>query len=231
MIVDTAMILAAGRGERMRPLTDSCPKPLLSVGGHSLISYHIKNLAKVGIKNIIINHAWLGEKIQQHVGNGQQYGVDIYYSAEPAKGLETAGGIMQALPLLGSKPFIVVNGDIWTDYPFNSLMRLSLQDNLGYIVLVDNPAHHPQGDFGLTAQQVIVPQKTAFTFSGIALYTQEFFVHYGKEETEDKIALAPLLRKAIANKRLGGEYYAGQWYDIGAPERLRYLDQQLLSGL
>ncbi len=221
-----AMILAAGRGERMRPLTDTLPKPLLQVAGKALIEYHIEALHKAGINELVINHAWLGNKIEQHLGNGRRFGVQIRYSRE-AQALETAGGIRQALPLLGNKPFIVVNGDVFTDYDYAHLTELNL-NSLVHLVLVNNPEHNQQGDFYLQDNRVYdkvnAPEQVKrFTFSGIGLYQPEFFaaLKAGKQ------ALAPLLREAMAQQQVSGEFYPGLWLDIGTPQRLEALNQSL----
>lgn len=215
-----AMILAAGRGERMRPLTDTCPKPLLQVGGQRLIEYHLQNLAAAGFTDVVINYAWLGEQFEQCLGDGSQFGVRIHYSNEGATALETAGGIINALPLLDSETFLVVNGDIWTDYDYARLPHTL--SGLAHLVLVDNPEHHPAGDFQLTPGHQVV-DAPALTFSGIGLYARELFSPY---ETQIK-PLAPLLREAMKNNAVSGEYYPGQWWDIGTPARLKELDSYL----
>ncbi len=221
-----AMILAAGRGERMRPLTDTLPKPLLKVAGKTLIEYHIQALHKAGICELVINHAWLGNKIESYLGNGSQYGVRIHYSRE-AQALETAGGIRQALPLLGEKPFIVVNGDVFTDYNYSHLMELNL-NCAAHLVLVNNPEHHPDGDFYLQGSQVQYKAEPAksrnrYTFSGIGLYQPEFFAPL----KPGKQALAPLLRKAMDKQQVSGEFYPGLWLDIGTPQRFEVLNHSL----
>ena len=221
-----AMILAAGRGERMRPLTDTLPKPLLQVAGKTLIEYHIEALHKAGINELVINHAWLGNKIEQYLGNGHRFGVQIHYSRE-AEALETAGGIRQALPLLGNKPFIVVNGDVFTDYDYTHLTEFKL-NSPAHLVLVNNPEHNQQGDFYLQDNRVYDKVKTPepvkrFTFSGIGLYQPEFFAPL----KPGKQALAPLLRKAMAQQQVSGEFYPGLWLDIGTPQRLEALNQSL----
>ncbi len=229
-----AMILAAGRGERMRPLTDSLPKPLLKIAGKCLIEYHIKALVEAGIHDIVINHAWLGNLIEAHLGDGSAYNAHIVYSQED-QALETAGGIQQALPLLGDDDFIVVNGDVFSDYPFAQLIKSSkkrfLRDPsiLAYLVLVNNPEHHPKGDFYCLDQFIydeIVNNKqlvaqSRYTFSGIACYKTEFFslIEPGKQ------ALAPLLRQAIEKKYVSGEVYFGDWWDVGTPQRLADLNR------
>lgn len=214
-----AMILAAGRGERMRPLTDHTPKPLLPVGGRFLIDYHLRALAQAGFREVVINHAHLGEQIIEALGDGSAYGLRILYSPEqPA--LETGGGIFRALPLLGEEPFLVINGDIWTDYPLARLR--TCQPVLAHLVLVDNPPQHPQGDFVLHHGQVSDDAEARLTFSGIGVYRPALFAacHDGP------FPLAPLLRRAMGEGAVSGEHYQGQWWDIGTPERLAQLDRQ-----
>lgn len=217
-----AMILAAGRGERMRPLTDSTPKPLLKVAGKALIEYHILALAKAGIKELVINTAWLSEQIKTTLGDGSQYAVRIQYSDEGAQALETAGGIIKALPLLGNEPFVVVNGDIWCDYDFMSLP--AQPDGLAHLIMVDNPLHHPLGDFSLQANGYLSAEgENKLTFSGIGLYHPRLF-----ENLEATVQpLAPLLRDAMQQEKVTGEYYQGEWLDIGTPERFSELDQSV----
>jgi MurNAc alpha-1-phosphate uridylyltransferase len=212
-----AMILAAGRGERMRPLTDTLPKPLLKIAAKSLIEYHIEALVNVGITELVINHAWLGDKIEAQLGDGSQYGADIVYSKEE-QALETAGGIIKALCLLGDEPFIVLNGDIFTDYNFLPKVDLCA-DKMAHLILVPNPKHHQQGDFYCQDRLVSAQENKEgkrFTFSGIAYYKPDFFrnIKAGKQ------ALAPLLRKAMSEQQVSGEVYRGLWLDIGTPERL-----------
>ncbi len=218
-----AIILSAGRGERMRPLTDHTPKPLLVAGGQRLIEYHIRALVSADITEIVVNHARLGEQIEQALGDGSAYGVHIRYSAEGDDPLETGGGIYQALPLLGDDPFIAVNGDIWTDYPFAQLPVEP--DGLVHLVLVDNPAHHPAGDFGLNNGVVTEQAEKKLTFSGIGVYRPALFA----ECTAGKFPLTPLLRYAMNLGQVSGEHYTGRWMDIGTPERLHELDQRLKS--
>jgi N-acetyl-alpha-D-muramate 1-phosphate uridylyltransferase len=214
-----AMILAAGRGERMRPLTDRTPKPLLLVGGKTIIEHTINQLVSAGFNDIIINHAHLGQQIEDHLGNGQQYGANIQYSPEGEQGLETAGGIINALPLLGDDVFLVVNGDIATDFPFAELKKVTV--DLAHLVLVDNPEHHLQGDFGLDITGKVTENGTElFTFSGIGLYRPELFSNIPAGNSK----LGPLLRQAIANQRVSGQKFAGFWMDIGTPERLQELN-------
>lgn len=221
-----AMILAAGRGERMRPLTDVTPKPLLQAGQHRLIEYHLYKLAEAGIKDVVINVAWLGQKIIDELGRGDKYQLNISYSNEGDHALETAGGIYNALPLLGDQ-FIVVNGDIWTDFAFSRLMQIDLNDK-AHLVLVENPEHHPLGDFairdGRLREDVVeksIPEK--FTFSGIGLYAKDFF----SESKKGKYPLAPMIRQYIQYDQVSGEVYQGKWFDIGTPERLEALSSFL----
>ncbi|MDH5180542.1 MAG: nucleotidyltransferase family protein [Gammaproteobacteria bacterium] len=215
-----AIILAAGRGERMRPLTDSTPKPLLKVNDRALIEYHLANLLQAGITSVVINHAWLGRQIEEYLGDGSRYGVSIRYSPE-GEALETGGGLFNALPLLGDGPFIAVNGDIWTDYPLQSLPREP--DGLAHLVVVNNPPQHPNGDFALDGDRLLSEGEPKFTFSGIGVYRPELL----DGQTAGKFPLAPILREAMANRLISGEHYYGQWYDIGTPQRLAVLDQQL----
>lgn len=216
-----AMILAAGRGERMRPLTDHTPKPLLRVGGKTLIEHLIEALAAAGFRDLVINHAHLGAQIEAHLGEGARYGVHIAWSREPEGALETGGGIFQALPLLDDGPFLVVNADIWTDYPFARLARRA--DGLAHLVLVDNPAHHPGGDFVLTGGRVQVQGGPRLTFSGIGVYHRDLF----RGCAPGRFPLAPLLRAAMDRGEVSGEHYTGRWHDIGTAERLTELDRAL----
>jgi MurNAc alpha-1-phosphate uridylyltransferase len=216
-----AMILAAGRGERMRPLTDHTPKPLLRVGGKPLIVHHLENLARAGMETVIINLDHLGEQIQRSLGQGERFGLAIHYSWEPPGALETGGGIFQALGQLGAGPFVVVNGDVWTDYPFECLPRTPR--GLAHLVLVDNPPHHPTGDFGFVAGRVTSTEGPQLTFSGIGVYRPELFT----DCAGGRFKLAPLLRQAMAQGRVTGEHYRGRWRDVGTPARLRALDAEL----
>jgi len=218
-----AMILAAGRGERLRPLTDSTPKPLLEVRGRPLIVYHLEALRKAGYNEVVINLSWLGDQIRAHLGNGSEFGVSIEYSEE-ATALETAGGILQALPLLGER-FVVVNGDVFTDYDFAALKTAEKladksADCLAHLVLVDNPMHNNVGDFSLERTIVGNDGSPRHTFSGIAQYHRSFFdgLAPGKQ------ALAPLLRAAAAEGQVSGELFSGLWVDIGTAERLQGLN-------
>lgn len=213
-----AMILAAGRGERMRPLTDITPKPLLTVQGKPLLVHHLIALEKAGITQVVINHAWLGEKIEALVGDGVAYGLQVSYSPEPAGGLETAGGIFQALPLLGDAPFIVVNGDVWCDYPFAALP--SQIQGVAHLVMVDNPAQHPEGDFSINNGLLSNASDNALTYSGIAVFHPDFFAKC----QPGRYPLAPLLRQQMAKGQVSGEYYHGVWCDVGTPERLEELN-------
>lgn len=218
-----AMILAAGRGERMRPLTDTCPKPLLKVGSEPLIGWHLRRLKAAGIEEIVINHAWLGQQIEETLGNGAAYGVSIAYSAEGAQGLETAGGIATALPLLGEEPFLVINGDVLTDIDFTlasaQAARLSAEQRLAYLWLVQNPAHNPKGDFVLQTDGAVLSTGAgeALTFSGMGVYHPALF-----QDTPPKQAakLAPLLRAAMAAGKVLGVKHEGLWLDVGTVERL-----------
>jgi len=216
-----AMLLAAGRGERMRPLTDHTPKPLLRVAGRTLIERHIEALARAGIRELVVNHAHLGAQLIAALGDGSGYGVHIDYSAEPPGALETGGGIFNALPLLGEAPFVVVNADIWTDYDFTALPRQL--EPLAHLVLVDNPAHHPQGDFALENGRVRADGPSRLTFSGIGVYRPTLF----SGSPPGPFPLAPLLRRAMTAGQVSGERYAGVWFDIGTPERLAAVNHRV----
>ncbi len=220
-----AMILAAGRGERMRPLTDTTPKPLLEVGGKALIVWHIEALVQAGISEVVINHAWLGEQIEARLGEGSAYGIRIYYSPEKPEALETAGGIIQALPLLGDDPFLVINGDIWSDCSLQKLVRQTLAaDCLAHLLMVDNPPQHPEGDFVLEKGLLGMDGEQRLTFSGMGLYSPALFAGLAA----GRRALAPILRAAMTEGRISAEHYAGQWFDVGTPARLQQLDALLL---
>lgn len=216
------MILAAGRGERMRPLTDTTPKPLLEVGGQPLIVWHINRLKRAGITQIVINHAWLGQKIEAALGDGSRFGVDIAYSPEQEGGLETAGGIATALPLLGNQPFLVVNGDVLTDIDFCQAVETAENmspDTLAYLWLVNNPPHHPDGDFVLAADGMIASEGCgALTFSGVGVYRPELFADTLPHQ---RAKLAPLLRKAMDRGAVRGTKHQGFWLDVGTVERLK----------
>lgn len=234
--INTAMILAAGRGERMRPLTDTIPKPLLEVKGKALIEYHLEHLAQAGIERVVINHAWLGHKIVDRLGDGSRYNLAIHYSKEETA-LETAGGIIQALPLLcdaeNESHFLVVNGDIFSDFSFANMLtsvreKINEQGHeaqLAHLILVPNPPHHPNGDFYLQDQQVskLLPKDTdgvKYTFSGIGVYSRALFSHL----PQGNLRLAPVLTEAMAQRRVSGTLYTGAWTDIGTPQRLAQLN-------
>jgi MurNAc alpha-1-phosphate uridylyltransferase len=216
-----AMVLAAGRGERMRPLTDTTPKPLLPVAGKPLIGYHLEALAKAGIHEVVINLSWLGEKIRAGLGDGSAYGVRLSYTDEGPVALETGGGIFNALPLLGPGPFLVVNGDTWTDIDFRTIELDS--EALARLVLVPNAPHHPRGDFGIEGANIVERDTDRYTYSGIGMYRPEFF----EGSTPGRFPLLPLLKRAIAVEKLRGQVHRGVWLDIGTPERLAALDSQM----
>lgn len=215
-----AMILAAGRGERLRPLTDHTPKPLLMAGGNPLIGHLLEALAGAGFRDVVVNLAHLGEQLREALGDGAAYGVRLRYSEEPEGALETAGGIRQALPLLGDEPFLVVNGDIATDFPFADLRGRPA--GLAHLVLVPNPAHKAQGDFRL-AQGMLSPDGAdgGHTFAGIGVYRPALFA----DLAPGRAPLAPLLRAAMAEGQISGELYPGFWLDVGTPERLAQADR------
>lgn len=218
-----AMILAAGRGERMRPLTDHVPKSLLKVGGKPLIVWHLERLAQAGFKEIVINHAHLGAQIETVLGDGSQWGLHIQYSPEQTA-LETAGGIANALPLLGDAPFLVVNGDVFTDVDFATI-KLD-PPNLAHLVMVDNPPQHVAGDFVLLNEKVTLEGAKKLTFSGVGVYHPDLFASAVRGEAAK---LAPLLKAAMAKGLVSGNHHQGEWHDIGTPERLHALDSQLLN--
>ena len=218
--VRIAMILAAGRGERLRPMTDTTPKPMLPVRGQPLIERHVIALARAGMERIVINLAWLGSRISGYLGDGARYGVPIVYSEERPRALETAGGIFRALPLLAPGPFAVVNGDVYTDFPFESLQIAADQD--AHLVLVPNPTQHPQGDFGLDEGLALAVAANKYTFSGIAVYRSTLFAGC----SDGVFPLKPLLLRSMAASRCSAELYTGLWEDIGTPERLQALNAQ-----
>ncbi|WP_111894112.1 N-acetylmuramate alpha-1-phosphate uridylyltransferase MurU [Acinetobacter sp. MB5] len=224
-----AMILAAGLGNRMRPLTLHTPKPLLEVADKPLIVWHIEKLQKIGVTDIVINTAWLAEKLIATLGTGEQFGVTIHWSNE-GEGLETAGGIIRALPLLGEKPFILVNGDVWTNYDFAPLLNVELGGDLAHLMLVENPVQHPHGDFVLHAQKAYTfeqnQQGEALTYSGIAVVAPQMFA--GLED--GKRPLAPLLKQAMQQGLISASKLAAAWVDVGTPERLSDLDRQIRQG-
>lgn len=220
-----AMILAAGRGKRMRPLTDHTPKPLLKVAGKPLIVWHLEKLANAGCKQVVINHAHLGAQIEDTLGNGSQWGLRIRYSDEgQGQALETGGGICKALPLLGDTPFVVINGDVFTDLDYAVLQRPI--DSLAHLILVNNPQHHPQGDFVLKDGEVLTQGEPRLTFSGIGIYHPRLFA--GCEAKP--FPLAPLLRAHMSAGRISGEFFDGYWLDVGTPERYQTLDRTLSYG-
>jgi MurNAc alpha-1-phosphate uridylyltransferase len=221
MVSMRVMILAAGRGERMRPLTDHMPKPLLPVADKPLIVWHIEALARAGFEDIVINHAYLGEQIEQALGDGSRWGVKLHYSPE-GQALETAGGIAYALHLLGNAPFLVVNGDVFCHMDF-AQMRLNAPD-LAHLVMVPNPAQHPQGDFGLKAQRVSEQEGERLTFSGVGVYHPDLFKSIVRGESAK---LAPLLRLAMQQGLVSGEKFTGTWHDIGTPQRLQEINTLL----
>jgi MurNAc alpha-1-phosphate uridylyltransferase len=222
--IRSAMILAAGRGERMRPLTDHTPKPLLEIGGRALIEYHLAALAAAGIERVVINLAHLGGQIRARLGDGAAYRLQIAYSIEPDGALETAGGVVNALPLLGREPFLLINGDIFTDYPFANLQPPT---GLARLVLVDNPPHHREGDFLLRSGRLIDGEGQRLTYSGIGCYRPELFDGL----PAGSAPLAPLLRLAIGRGEVEGEHYRGEWHDIGTPERLELVRRGLAACL
>ena len=215
------MLLAAGHGERMRPLTDEIPKPLLTVGVKALIVHLIEALVAEGFRELVINHAWHGAMIAQRLGDGREFGANIEYSAEGATAIEPGGGIRRALPLLGSDPFVAVNADIWTDFPFGSLP--DVLDSRSHGMLGDKPAHHPDGDFVLAGTRVRNGEGRRLTFSGIGVYRPELFA----ELSDGCFPLAPILFDACDEGRLSGVHYTGEWWDVGTPERLELLDRRL----
>jgi MurNAc alpha-1-phosphate uridylyltransferase len=218
------MILAAGRGERMRPLTEKLPKPLLEVGGHRLIEYHLAALAKHGIQDVVINLSWCGERIREALGDGKSYGLSICYSDEGPAPLGTGGGLFEALPLLGAEPFLVANGDVWSDFPL--AMLKPPQDSLAHLVMVENPPHHPEGDFGIAADGRLQASPGQLTYSGISVLDPQLFEACSRGE----FPLKPLLERAMAVGRLTGQRHAGAWTDVGTPARLAALDSELRLG-
>ena len=216
-----AMILAAGRGERLRPLTDTTPKPLLEVGGKLLIEHHLENLAKAGFREVVINLSHLGDKIRDTLGNGSAWELNIRYSPEPPGALGTGGGIKQALPLLGDAPFAIINGDVFTTYPLARLRAIKCDHS--HLVLVPNPPHHPKGDFGLQGGYVNEDNEPRYTFSGISVYHPRFFA----TAPTGSFSVVPMLQAAMAAQQVTGQLYKGVWHDIGTLERLEALRSQL----
>ena len=220
-----AIILAAGRGERLRPLTDETPKPLIYAGKKRLIEYHLENLARVGITEIVINVSYKVEDFLPILGTGEKYGVDITYSVEQPKALETGGGILNALPLLGDKPFIAISADVWADYPLEKLVQkaANLGSNLAHLVLVPNPSFRPQGDFGLEQDLITAGNAAKFTYANLGVYAPALF----KDCHEKAFKLAPLLYQAIAEQKISGELYSDAWFNIGTHEQLNALRKHL----
>jgi MurNAc alpha-1-phosphate uridylyltransferase len=231
-----ALILAAGLGERMRPLTDTTPKPLLHAGGRPLIAWHLERLAALGVREVVINTSWLASQFPATLGDGARWGLRLHYAYEGDVPLETGGGMWNALPLLGDAPFVAVNGDIWTDYDFARLPQSP--DGDAHLVLVDNPPQHPRGDFALEGARVESDGDTRLTFAGIGVYRPALFDGWrdiigpvaGAEATPPRFKLAPLLRAAMARGAVGGEHHRGAWTDVGTPERLAQLDGTLKTG-
>ncbi len=220
-----AMILAAGRGERMRPLTDTTPKPLLPVGGKPLIVWHLERLAAAGFREVVINHAHLGAQIVAALGDGHAFGLAIDYSPEPPGALETAGGIAAALPLLGEAPFLVLNGDIWCDWDLRR--AASLDTRHAHLIFVDNPLHHPSGDFRLVGDLLCSAESSpleTLTYAGIGVFAPAFFANVPRGAV---MKLRPLLDAGMARGEIGGERHAGHWVDVGSPQRLAELDREL----
>ena len=220
-----AMILAAGRGERMRPLTDTRPKPLLEVAGKPLIQYHLEALARAGITDVVINLAWQGEVLRSALGDGQRFGLRICYSEEPDGALETGGGMLAALPMLGPGPFLAISGDIWTDFPLESLSRRLASGDVAHFVLVPNPDFHEQGDFGLDGGRLL-DRAPRYTYANIGVVSADFFA----DRQPGRFPLAPLMFDWIRRGRVSGELYRGRWYNLGTPMQLTQLDAALRSG-
>jgi MurNAc alpha-1-phosphate uridylyltransferase len=215
------MILAAGRGERLKPLTDQVPKPLVEVGGEPLIARHLERLADAGFREIVINLSHLGEQIEEAIGDGGRFGARVHYSREPEGALETGGGIFQALELLGTGPFAVVNGDIYTDYPFSRLRAVKCDS--AHLVLVPNPPHNPGGDFAIEGARIANSGREMGTFSGVAVYHPRFFA----DAKPGRYSVVPMLRETIERRVVTGEWHLGTWSDVGTPERLEELRSEL----
>lgn len=228
-----ALIFAAGKGERMRPLTEHTPKPLLSVGGKPLIAWHLEKLAALGVSDVVINTAWLADRFEPTLGDGRRWGLRLHYSYEGVEPLETGGGMWHALATLGNAPFIAVNGDIWSDYDFARLPHEPV--GAAHLVLVDNPAHNPRGDFAMDGTRVRSDGHSRLTFSGIGMYRATLLADWrkiigqaaGSELDPPRFKLAPLLRAAMASDLVSGEHHTGNWTDVGTPERLAELDEAL----
>ena len=218
------MILAAGEGRRMRPLTDSLPKPLIEVDGKPLLAFHLERLVAAGFTDIVVNASYFSEQIEAFCGDGSRWGCHVKVVVEP-KPLETAGGILNALPLLGDEPFAVVNGDAFTHYPFEQLRRHDLKNDLAHLVMIPNPTHHPEGDFQLSETRIVEAQTSRTTFSGLSVMSPRLFAGLAP----GKLALRPVLDQAITLKRVSGELFSGLWSDVGTPDRLRNLEIGLAS--
>jgi N-acetyl-alpha-D-muramate 1-phosphate uridylyltransferase len=223
------MVLAAGRGERLRPITDVTPKPLVPVAGKPLIVHHLEALARAGIRDVVINLSWLPDRLREALGDGTAYGVRVTYTDEGPVPLETGGGIFNALPLLEPGPFLVVNGDTFTDIDFAALVRGAEADTLigtlARLVLVPNPIQHPRGDFGLEGDLIVERQSERFTYSGVGLFWPELFAG----STSGRFPLLPLFKRAIGERRLRGQVHRGEWHDVGTPRRLAELDERMRS--
>lgn len=229
-----ALIFAAGKGERMRPLTETTPKPLLEVGGKPLVAWHLEKLAAIGVREVVMNTSWLADRFEPTLGDGSRWGLKLHYSFEGPEPLETGGGMHKALDLLGDAPFLAVNGDIWTDYEFSRLPREPA--GLAHLVMVDNPAQHPRGDFHLDAGQLLHARgEPTLTYSGIGLYRPGLLRDWrevigpapGTELSPPRFKLAPLLQSAMQAGAITGEWHRGRWTDVGTPERLAQLDAAL----
>ena len=218
------MILAAGEGRRMRPLTDSLPKPLIEVDGKPLLAFHLEHLVAAGFTDIVVNASYFSEQIEAFCGDGSRWGCHVKVVVEP-KPLETAGGILNALPLLGDEPFALVNGDVFTHYPFEQLRRHDLKNDLAHLVMIPNPTHHPEGDFQLSETRIVEAQTSRTTFSGLSVMSPRLFAGLAP----GKLALRPVLDQAITLKRVSGELFSGLWSDVGTPDRLRNLEIGLAS--
>lgn len=225
-----ALVFAAGKGERMRPLTDVTPKPLLEVRGRPLIAWHLEKLAAMGVTDVVVNISWLADRFAPALGDGSRWGLRLHYSHEGAEPLETGGGMLHALPLLGDAPFIAVNGDIWTDYDFADLP--AEPQGLAHLVLVDNPAHNPAGDFAIEGGRVLTAGESRLTFSGVGVYRPALLANWrpiigtsaGADLAPPRFKLAPLLRAAMRADEVSGEHFRGAWTDVGTPERLAELN-------
>ncbi|WP_313316698.1 N-acetylmuramate alpha-1-phosphate uridylyltransferase MurU [Stenotrophomonas sp.] len=230
-----ALIFAAGLGERMRPLTDHTPKPLLRVAGMPLIEWHLQRLAALGIRDVVINTSWLAAQFPEQLGDGSRWNLRLHYLYEGPVPLETGGGMHNALPLLGDAPFLAINGDIWSDFDFSALPKQPSGN--AHLVMVDNPEHHPRGDFILAADGQLQDdgQAPRLTFAGIGVYRPQLLQNWqaiigdaaGSDELPPRFKLAPLLRAAMTSGAVSGQHHRGRWTDVGTPERLQQLDAQL----